>query len=103
MVKNPTADARDVGSIPGSGRSPGGDNGNQLQYSCQRIPWTEEPGKLQSMGLQKVRHDSVTQQTEDMWLTFVDRFRVRISEVSQSCPTLCDPMDSSLHQAPPSI
>ena len=61
-----------------------------------RIPWTEEPGKLQSMGLQKVRHESVTQQTEDMWLTFVDRFRVRISEVSQSCPTFCNPMDCSL-------
>ena len=25
------------------------------------------------------------------------------SEVAQSCPTLCDPMDSSLHQAPPSM
>ena len=27
-------DARDLGSIPGSGRSPGGGNGNPLQYSC---------------------------------------------------------------------
>ena len=37
MVKNPSAnagDARDVGSIPGSGRSPGGGHGNPLQYSC---------------------------------------------------------------------
>ena len=37
VVKNPpakTGDARDVGSIPGSGRSPGGGNGNSLQYSC---------------------------------------------------------------------
>ena len=36
MVKNPPAsagDARDVGSIPGSGRSPGGGNGNPLEYS----------------------------------------------------------------------
>ena len=40
---------RDTGSIPGSGRSPGEDNGNPLQYSCWRIPWTEEPGRLQSM------------------------------------------------------
>ena len=35
--KNPSAnaeDARDAGSIPGLGRSPGGGNGNQLQYSC---------------------------------------------------------------------
>ena len=37
VVKNPpinAGDARDVGSITGSGRSPGGGNGNPLQYSC---------------------------------------------------------------------
>ena len=37
MVKNllaNTGDTRDVGSIPGSGRSPKGCNGNTLQYSC---------------------------------------------------------------------
>ena len=37
MVKNPPAnagDARDLGSIPGSGRFPGEGNGNPLQYSC---------------------------------------------------------------------
>ena len=34
MVKNPPANAGDVGSIPWSGRSPGGGNGNPLQYSC---------------------------------------------------------------------
>ena len=28
-----------------------------------RIPWTEEPGRLQTMGLQRVRHDRVTQHT----------------------------------------
>ena len=41
MVKNPPADAgdaRDIGSIPGSGRSPGGGNGNPLQYSCLENP-----------------------------------------------------------------
>ena len=27
---------------------------------ARRIPWTEEPGRLQSMGLQRVRHDPVT-------------------------------------------
>ena len=52
-----TGDARDEGSIPGSGRSPGEGNGNPLQYSCLGIPWTEEPGGLQSMGYQRVRHD----------------------------------------------
>ena len=37
MVKNPPAnagDARDMGSVPGLGRSPGEGNGNPLQYSC---------------------------------------------------------------------
>ena len=32
-VKNPPANARDTSSIPGSGRSPGEENGNPLQYS----------------------------------------------------------------------
>ena len=41
MVKNLSADAGgtgDLGSIPGSGRSPGGGIGNPLQYSCLKIP-----------------------------------------------------------------
>ena len=41
MVKNSSANAgdiRDVGSIPGSGRSPGGGNDNPLQYSCLENP-----------------------------------------------------------------
>ena len=42
-------DARDLGSIPRSGRSPGGGNGNLLQCSCLRIPQTEEPRGLQSV------------------------------------------------------
>ena len=41
VVKNLPADVGDIqeaGSIPGSGRSPGGGNGNQLQYSCLENP-----------------------------------------------------------------
>ena len=34
VVKNPPINAGDAGSIPGSGRSPGEENGNPLQYSC---------------------------------------------------------------------
>ena len=49
-------DARDKRSVPGSGRSPAGGNGNPLQYSCQENS-TEEPARLQSMGLQRIRHD----------------------------------------------
>ena len=43
----------DLGLISGSGRSPGEEHGNPLQYSCL----TEEPGGLQSIGSQRVRHD----------------------------------------------
>ena len=56
VVKNMPASAGDSGDavwIPGSGRSPGGGNGNTLQYSCRGdIPWTEEPGGLQSIASQ---------------------------------------------------
>ena len=49
LVKNPSGnagEASDTGSVPVLGRSPGGGNGNLLQYSCWEIPWTEEPGGL---------------------------------------------------------
>ena len=54
VVKNPPANAGDLDSIPGLGRSPGKGNGNPLQDSCLEIPRTEEPGRLQSMGSQRV-------------------------------------------------
>ena len=60
VVKNPptnAGDIRDEGLIPGSGRCPGGGQGNPFQHSCWTIPWTEEPGGLQSIGLQRVGHD----------------------------------------------
>ena len=63
MVKNPPAragDAREEASIPGWGSSPGGGSGYPLQYSCWRIPGTEEPGRLQSTGSQKVGRDWAT-------------------------------------------
>ena len=92
-----TCNAGDLGSIPGSGRSPGEGIGDPFQYSlaslvaqmvknlpamqktwvlslgwedpleegtathssilAQRIPWTEEPDRLQSMGLQRIRYN----------------------------------------------
>ena len=55
--KASSCDARDLGLIPGLGRLPGERNGNPSQCSSRRIPWTEEPGGLQSMGSQKVGHD----------------------------------------------
>ena len=61
VIKNLPAsagDLRDVGSIPGSGRSPGEGHGNPLQYSCLENLRTEEPGGLQSMGSHSAGHDS---------------------------------------------
>ena len=58
VVKNPPANAGNIGvagSIPGLGRFPGGGHSNPLQLLAWRIPWTEEPEGLQSMGLQRVR------------------------------------------------
>ena len=52
MVKNLLAnigEAKDAGSIPGSSRSPGGGNGNLVQYP-------EKPDGLQPMGSQRVGH-----------------------------------------------
>ena len=60
VVKNLPAnvgDIRDTGSIPGSGRSPKGGNGNHSSILAWRIPWTEEPGRLQSIGSQTFGHD----------------------------------------------
>ena len=60
MVKNLPATAegvRDTGSITGSGRSPGEGPGSPLHILAWRIPWTEEPGRLQSIGSQRVGHD----------------------------------------------
>jgi len=58
VVKNPFAsagDARDRGSIPGSGSSPGEGMATHSSILGWRIPWTEDPGGLQSTGSQKSR------------------------------------------------
>ena len=58
MVKNlPVMQDTQVQSLDQED-SPGEGNGNPLQYSClEKTPWTEEPGELQSIGSQRVRHD----------------------------------------------
>ena len=50
-------DSKDAGSVPGWGRSPGVGTGNISQDSCLGNPWTKEPGRLQSIELQRVRQD----------------------------------------------
>ena len=57
-VENLPTNAGDWGLIPGLGRSLKTDgSGYPLQCSSWRIPWTEEPGGLPSMGLQRVGQD----------------------------------------------
>ena len=55
--KESACSAGDPRLISGSGRSSGEGNGYPLQCSCLRIPGTEDPGGLQSMGSQTVRGD----------------------------------------------
>ena len=54
MVKNPLASAGDSGSNPGWGKK---DMATHFSILAWKMPWREEPGGLQSMGRQRVRHD----------------------------------------------
>ena len=51
--KESACNVGESGLIPGPERSAAEENGSPLQYSCLRIPWTEEPGGLQSKGSQR--------------------------------------------------
>ena len=55
--KESTCNAGDPGLIPGSGRSLGEEMATHSRDLALRIPWTEELGGLQSVGLQRVGHD----------------------------------------------
>ena len=60
LVKNPpvnAGDIRDVGSVPGLERSPGGGHGNPLQGSYLENPKDRGVCGLQSIGFQTVRYD----------------------------------------------
>ena len=56
-VKASACDEGDLGSITGLGRSPEKEMATHSSILAWRIPWTEEPGGLQSMGSQRVGHD----------------------------------------------
>ena len=57
VVKNPPANAGDVGSIPGSRRSPGEGNGNPLQSSCLGNAMDREAWQVTVQSHKRVRHD----------------------------------------------
>ena len=68
MVKNLPAnseDARDMGSIPGLGRSPGGGgNGTPLQYSCLKDNPTDRGAWQAIHGMARVGHNRVNEQKQ---------------------------------------
>ena len=54
MGKESTCNTGDAGSIRGSGRSPGGGHGSHSSILASRILWIEGPGRLQSIGEQRI-------------------------------------------------
>ena len=61
VVKNPPVNAGDTGLFPGSNKLYG-QHSTHSRSPAWEIPWTEELGRLQSMGLQRAGHNSVTTQ-----------------------------------------
>ena len=57
MVKNPPANARDVGSVPGSEDLLEENMATYSSVLAWEIPWTEDPGGEQTIGSQRVGHD----------------------------------------------
>ena len=102
VVKNPPAnagDTGDTGSIPGSGRSSAGGNGNPLQYSCLKNSmgrgawWAIVHGVAKSW----TRLSTHTHARYLLVLIHIDIqvSSVQFSSIAQSCPTLCNPMKCS--------
>ena len=98
--------AREVGSIPELGRSPGGRHETYSGILTWRLSWTEKPGGLHTVHrVAKIRQD-----WRDWAGTYARMYckSVQFSSVAQSCLTLCDPMNCSTpgllvhHQLPES-
>ena len=89
MVKNLPANAGDIreaSSIPGSGRSPGGEHATHFSILAWRIPWTEEPDDLQSMRSQKrwTQQKQLSTLARDKKQTFKWNFKVGLVTLSLS-------------------
>ena len=84
VVKNPPAkaeDIRDIGSVPGLGRSPGRRHGNLLHIFAWRIPWAVESSGLQSMGLKEWDTTEATELAHP-WLLLT------LASVTHTCDSL---------------
>ena len=69
--KESTCNGGDPGSIPGSGRSPGEETATHSSILAWEIPWTEEPGRLQAMGSQRVRYNWATEHTQTLTMSSI--------------------------------
>ena len=102
--KESACNAEDWGFIPGSGRSPGEGNGNPFQYSCLGNPMDRGVWWATVHGVAKSWSDWAT----NTFTSLVKGVLVQVSSVTQSCLTLCDPMNHSTpgfpvhHQLPES-
>ena len=70
VVKNSPVNARDAGSIPGSGRSPRVGNGNTLQYSCLENPMDLETWQATVYRVARVGHNLETKQQQHLVCLF---------------------------------
>ena len=70
MVKNSPVNARDAGSIPGSGRSPRVGNGNTHQYSCLENPMDLETWQATVYRVARVGHNLETKQQQHLVCLF---------------------------------
>ena len=102
VVKNLPANAGDMGSIPGSGRSPGEGNGNTFQYSCLENPmdrgawWAAVHGVAKSWTQLSDFHFHVCVCME-LNHSAVDLKHCKSTTLeAHSCLFLCDPMECSL-------
>ena len=101
----------DPGSIPGSGSSLEKEITIHSSTIAWKITWIEEPGRPQSMGSQRVRHNwaifTIIRFNTWLWLLkLLDCLAWMHAKSLQSCPTLCDAMDysppgSSIHEDSP--
>ena len=99
MVKNPPVNVGTMGLIPGLGRSPGEEHGNPLQYTCLENPPDREAWWAAVHGVTK--ESDTTEQlnnnnNNDKMVRTCRSEMMSESEVTQSCLTLCDPVDYSL-------
>ena len=80
-------DARYMSLIPGSGRAPGGGTATHSNILAWRIPWTEDPGGLQSIGHKESDRNEVTEHGTDgrchqqeMWVALLPQIWSREEE-----------------------